>query len=113
MSNNSETLDTSLGQSIQTRFTSGRSRRRPGEVRADDCLWALQMRARHGDLILRYANRRVHTPEQAERVTQAVFANAAAHRSEIFEPALPWLIAAARTECAASRARATRQPARA
>jgi DNA-directed RNA polymerase specialized sigma24 family protein len=112
MSSNSETLTTPMGLSNGVRITPDRSSRRRAEVRAEDRMWAAQMRARHGDLILRYASRRVPSPEQAEQVSQAVFASAAANRPQIAEPALPWLIAAARAECAASRAQMARRTAR-
>lgn len=75
------------------------------ETRADDRIWASQLRARHGDLISRYAQRRLGSPEQADQVAQAVFAQAAANRAAISGPALPWLIAAARTQCAQQRKR--------
>lgn len=90
---------------------SGPSRQhpRPSEGRAEDRMWANQLRARHGDLISRYAQRRLGSLEQADQVTQDVFAHAAANRSQVGEPALPWLIATARAQCAQYRQRPSRQ----
>lgn len=96
------------GLSHQSGLSGAKPRRPhpPGE-RADDRMWANQLRARHGDLIARYAQRRLGSLDQANQVTQAVFAHAAANRSQIAEPALPWLIAAARARCAEYRQRPT------
>lgn len=75
----------------------------PDHVATADRLWAAQLRARHGELIARYARRRLATDEHADHVLDQVFTQAAVNRGELAGPALPWLIAKARGECAALR----------
>jgi DNA-directed RNA polymerase specialized sigma24 family protein len=66
-------------------------------------MWAANLRARHGDLIARYVNRRTDSPHEAAAIIDSVFQTAAENRDRVPVHALPWLIATARRECAAAR----------
>ena len=70
------------------------------QVSAADRLWIASLQARHGDLIARYVHRRTESPEDAQRVLDAVFRTAVDERDTIPAHALPWLIATARSQCA-------------
>lgn len=71
------------------------------EIAAVDRMWAAQLRARHGDLITRYVARRIpQGAAKVEVITDHVFHDAAANRSQITGWPLPWLIANARGRCA-------------
>ena len=69
-------------------------------VSAVDRMLVASLQARHGDLIARYVYRRTESPQDAERVLDAVFRTAADERDTIPAHALPWLIATARSQCA-------------
>lgn len=66
-------------------------------------MWAASLRAQHGDLLARYVNRRTDTPHEAAAILDSVFQAAAQHRDRVPAHPLPWLIATARSECAAAR----------
>ena len=69
-------------------------------VSAADRMCGATLRARHGDLIARYVQRRTESPQDAERVLDAVFRAAVDERDTVPEHALPWLIGTARRLCA-------------
>jgi hypothetical protein len=71
-----------------------------GQPSAADRLWVAGLRARHGDLISRYVQRRTGSPAVAEQVCDAVFRRALQERDTVPGHALPWLIATARRYCA-------------
>jgi DNA-directed RNA polymerase specialized sigma24 family protein len=70
------------------------------QVSAVDRMWVASLQARHGDLIARYVHRRTESPQDAQRVLEAVFRAAVEERDTIPAHALPWLIANARRHCA-------------
>jgi DNA-directed RNA polymerase specialized sigma24 family protein len=70
------------------------------KVSAADRMWIASLQARHGDLIARYVHRRTGSPQDAQRVLDAVFQAAVDERDTIPAHALPWLIATARSQCA-------------
>ena len=70
------------------------------QVSAADRMWVASLQARHGDLIARYVHRRTESPQDAQRVLDAVFGTAVDERDTIPAHALPWLIATARRQCA-------------
>lgn len=74
-----------------------------GRLPAGDRMELASLRARHGDVIARYVNRRTESPYEAAQILEAVFQAAADRHGTLPANALPWLIATARHECAEAR----------
>ena len=74
----------------------------PQQWTPDDFFRVFELHARYVQIIEPYVRHRVPDQETADRVMAAVF-HAAVEAQEIPDPALPWLIAVARRECARAR----------
>ena len=70
---------------------------------AADRMRVMSLRARYGDLIGLYAQRRTRSPGVAADVVDAVFRAAADRWDAVPADVLPWLLATARRECADAR----------